>query len=141
VAIVPNPVVRERLVAPIGDLVPKINVLGHTAAVAGYRDGDAWLEALLRYLEGNRDFLAREVERLPAVRMAAPEATYLAWLDCRDSGLADPYRFFLERAKIALSDGTTFGPGGQGFVRLNFGCPRPLLAEALARMTRAMTDR
>jgi cystathionine beta-lyase len=141
VAIVPNTAVRERLVAPIGDLVPKINVLGHTAAVAAYRDGDAWLEALLRYLEGNRDFLAREVERLPAVRMAAPEATYLAWLDCRDSGLADPYRFFLERAKIALTDGTTFGPGGQGFVRLNFGCPRPLLAEALARMTRAMTDR
>ena len=141
VAIVPNTAVRERLVAPIGDLVPKINVLGHTAAVAAYRDGDAWLEALLRYLEGNRDFLGREVERLPAVRMAAPEATYLAWLDCRDSGLADPYRFFLERAKIALSDGTTFGPGGQGFVRLNFGCPRPLLAEALARMTRAMTDR
>jgi cystathionine beta-lyase len=141
VAIVPNTAVRERLVAPIGDLVPKINVLGHTAAVAAYRDGDPWLEALLRYLEGNRDFLAREVERLPAVRMAAPEATYLAWLDCRDSGLADPYRFFLERAKIALTDGTTFGPGGQGFVRLNFGCPRPLLAEALARMTRAMTDR
>lgn len=142
VAVVPNAPLRERLTAAASDLVPKINVLGHTAAVAAYRDGDEWLQALLRYLEDNRDFLAREVpRRLPGVRMGLPDATYLAWLDCRDTGLADPYTFFLEQAKVALNDGKTFGPGGEGFVRLNFGCPRPLLADAVARMAAALERR
>ena len=141
VAIVPNASLRDRLTAAVADLVPKINVLGHAAAVAAYREGDAWLEALLGYLEGNRDFLTREVpRRLPGVTLAPPEATYLAWLDCRALRIpgGDPYTFFLERAKVALNDGRLFGPGGEGFVRLNFGCPRALLAEGLERMAKAL---
>lgn len=142
VAVVPNAALRERLTAAVSDLVPKINVLGHAAAVAAYREGDEWLAGLLRYLEGNRDFLLREVpSRLPGVRMAPVEATYLAWLDCRATGLADPYTFFLEQAKVALNDGKAFGPGGEGFVRLNFGCPRALLADGLARMAAALGRR
>ena len=138
-AVVPNAALRERLTAAVCDLVPKINVLGHTAAVAAYREGDEWLEALLRYLQANRDFLVREVTaHLRGVRMTAPEATYLAWLDCRETGLADPYTFFLEHARVALNDGKAFGPGGEGFVRLNFGCPRALLADALGRMRDAL---
>ena len=141
VAIVPNAAVRERLAAAVNDLVPKVNVLGHAAAVAAYREGDDWLEALLRYLAANRDFLVDAIaRRLPGVRVAPAEATYLAWLDCR--GVApirdDPYTFFLEHARVALHDGRNFGPGGQGFVRLNFGCPRALLAEGLERMARAL---
>jgi len=141
VAIVPNASLRDRLTAAVADLVPKINVLGHAAAVAAYRNGDTWLEALLSYLEGNRDFLAKEVpRRLPGVTLAPPEATYLAWLDCRGARIpgGDPYTFFLERAKVALNDGRLFGPGGEGFVRLNFGCPRALLAEGLERMAKAL---
>jgi cystathionine beta-lyase len=141
IGIVPNPALRERLTAAVADLVPKINVLGHTAAVAAYRDGDSWLEALLHYLEGNRDFLLAELpRRLPGVTMARPEATYLAWLDCRAARIpgGDPYTFFLERAKVALNDGKLFGSGGDGFVRLNFACPRPLLTEGLDRMARAL---
>ena len=142
VAVVPNAALRERLAAAASDLVPKINVLGHTAAVAAYREGEPWLQALLRYLEGNRDYLAREVSRrLPGVRMGLPEATYLAWLDCRETGLEDPYTFFLEQAKVALNDGKAFGPGGEGFVRLNFGCPRALLADGVARMADALERR
>jgi cystathionine beta-lyase len=142
VAVVPNAALRARLAAAVSDLVPKINVLGHTAAVAAYREGDDWLEALLRYLQANRDFLVREVAaRLPGVRVTPPEATYLAWLDCRETGLADPYAFFLSEAKAALNDGTSFGPGGEGFVRLNFGCPRALLADALGRMAGALAAR
>lgn len=142
VAVVPNAALRARLAAAVSDLVPKINVLGHTAAVAAYREGDDWLEALLRYLQANRDFLVREVAaRLPGVRVTPPEATYLAWLDCRETGLADPYAFFLSEAKVALNDGTSFGPGGEGFVRLNFGCPRALLADALGRMAGALAAR
>lgn len=141
VAVVPNAALRERLTAAVSDLVPKINVLGHTAAVAAYREGNDWLDALLRYLEANRDFLVREVAaQLPGVRVTAPEATYLAWLDCRETGLADPSTFFLEHAKVALNDGKAFGPGGDGFVRLNFGCPRALLADGLARMRAALAD-
>ena len=80
----------------------------------------------------------RRRARLPGVRVGAPEASYLAWLDCRETGLADPYTFFLERAKVALNDGALFGPGGAGFVRLNFGCPRALLRDGLARMQAAL---
>jgi cystathionine beta-lyase len=141
VAIIPNAALRERFLAAAGDLVPKINVLGCTAAVAAYREGDAWLEALLAYLKANRDFLVQQVRAtLPGVAVAPAEATYLAWLDCRGSVRAgrDPYTFFLERARVALSDGVTFGPGGAGFVRMNFGCPRALLAEGLERMRAAL---
>ena len=141
VAIIPDAALRERFAAAAGDLVAKINVLGYTAALAAYRDGDAWLEALLGYLAANRDFLVRQVRAtLPGVAVAPPEATYLAWLDCRGAGPAarDPYTFFLERARVALNDGTTFGPGGAGFVRLNFACPRALLAEGLERMRAAL---
>ena len=141
VGIIPNAALRERFLAAAGDLVPKINVLGYTAAVAAYREGDAWLEALLGYLKANRDFLVQQVRAtLPGVAVAPAEATYLAWLDCRGSTRAgrDPYTFFLEHARIALSDGVTFGPGGAGFVRMNFGCPRALLAEGLERMRAAL---
>ena len=141
VAIIPNAALRERFLAAAGDLVPKINVLGCTAAVAAYREGDAWLEALLGYLKANRDFLVQQVRAtLPGVAVAPAEATYLAWLDCRGSARAgrDPYTFFIERARVALNDGVTFGPGGAGFVRMNFGCPRALLAQGLERMRAAL---
>jgi cystathionine beta-lyase len=67
------------------------------------------------------------------------EATFLAWLDCRASAiLGNPQEFFLEQARVALNDGATFGPGGEGYVRLNFGCPRSTLVEALERMREAL---
>jgi cysteine-S-conjugate beta-lyase len=143
VAIIPNATLREQFVAGRIDLVQTVNIFGYTAAFAAYRDGQPWLDELLRYLEANRDFVVEYVRtRLPGVAMASPEATYLGWLDCRDAGPAarDPFTFFLDRAKVALNDGTLFGPGGQGFVRLNFGCPRSVLTEALERMRQALTD-
>lgn len=140
VAVIPNAALRQRFVAAQVDLVRAVNVLGYTAALAAYRDGQPWLEELLRYLEANRDFAVQYVRaHLPGVTLAPPEATYLAWLDCRAAGIpGDPFTFFLERARVALNDGTAFGRGGSGFVRLNFGCPRAMLAEALDRMRRAL---
>ena len=74
--------------------------------------------------------------------MTVPEATYLAWLDCRRCGIdGSPHQFFLERARVALQDGAWFGPGGEGFVRVNFGCTRATLAEALERMKTALQGR
>lgn len=143
-AIIPDAELRRRYVDARRDLVTAVNILGYLAAVVAYRDGQSWLDDLLRYLEGNRDLVARHVaERLPGLRMVAPEGTYLAWIDARAAALPgdDPYTFFLERAKVALSDGRGYGDNGRGFVRLNFGCPRPLLRQALDRMSEALARR
>jgi cystathionine beta-lyase len=144
VAIIPNAALREKFVAAQLDLVRAVNILGYTATLAAYRDGQPWLDELLRYLEANRDFVVDYVRsKLPGVGTAPPEATYLAWLDCRDAKLPDddPYTFFLDQARVALNDGKAFGRGGTGFVRLNFACPRVLLAEALDRMRHALERR
>jgi cystathionine beta-lyase len=143
VGIIPNAALRERFAAAAADLVPKINVLGYTAALTAYRAGEPWLEALLAYLRDNRDFLVRQVRAsLPGVAVCPPEATYLAWLDCRNARTgSDPWTFFLEQGRVALNDGRLFGPGGEGFVRLNFACPRPLLTDGLERMARALAGR
>ena len=112
-------------------------------ALAAYQDGQQWLDELLVYLQENREFLLDYVaQKLPGIEMARPEGTYLAWLDCSKTDLpAAPHEFFLEHARVALNEGAAFGPGGEGFVRLNFGCPRCLLEEGLERMRKALTDR
>jgi cystathionine beta-lyase len=116
-----------------------VNLMGMVAAEAAYRDGGEWLEQLLVYLAGNRDYLADYVAaELPGVRLYPPEATYLAWLDCTGTGLSQPCQCFLDLARVACGDGVGFGAGGEGFVRLNFGCPRAMLVEALERMSGAL---
>jgi cystathionine beta-lyase len=139
-AIIQNPDLRRRFQQAMRGIVPDANVLGLTAALAAYQHGGAWLRDLLDYLAANRAFLVDAIERtLPGIRTTVPEATYLAWLDCRETKIAgSPHRFFLEQASVALNDGATFGPGGAGFVRLNFGCARATLAEALERMRAAL---
>ncbi len=141
VAVIPNQALREKFAASRLDMVQTPNILGYTAMLAAYRDGQPWLDELLRYLESNRDFLVKHVRaNFPGVEVGVPEATYLAWLDCRGAGIPnnDPFTFFLERAKVSFNDGATFGRGGQGFVRLNFGCPRSLLMDGLERMETAL---
>jgi cystathionine beta-lyase len=139
-AVVPDANLRARLAKPSAADFSDVNNFGLAAAIAAYRDGQPWLDDVLAYLDGNRaallDFVRRE---MPGIRIAAPEATYLAWLDCRHAGIpGSAYQFFLERARVALSDGPAFGTGGEGFVRLNFGCPRATLMEALRRMKSAL---
>jgi cystathionine beta-lyase len=140
VAIVENAELRARFNAVREGIVPGVTVLGYTAALAAYRDGQPWLDELLAYLAANRDFLLQYVAaHLPDITMSQPEGTFLAWLDCRQAGIqGNPYEFFLHEARVALNDGTPFGKGGEGFVRLNFGCPRSVLAEALDRMKAAL---
>lgn len=139
-AIVPDPDMRARLARASEGIVPHVNMMGYVAALAAFEEGDPWLEALRVYLRANRDFYVEYLRRhLPQLRTTIPAATYLAWIDCRAAGIAgSPYRFFLDQAKVALSNGAAFGRGGEGFVRLNFGCPRVLLAEGLARMRAAL---
>ncbi len=140
IAIAPNPEIRERIECARKGLVHGVNVLGLTAGLAAYRGGGEWLEELLVYLEGNRDFLAKFVENeLSGVHMSPMEGTYLAWLDCRDTKIAEnPAKAFLEKGRVALNNGADFGRGGEGFVRLNFGCPRSMLQDALERMAKVL---
>ncbi len=139
-AVIQNPDLRRAYVGAFRGIVPSVSVLAYVAALAAYEEGDPWLAELLPYLQANRDHLCEFVAaELPGVRMACPEATYLAWLDCREAALPEgPHRFFLERAGVALNDGAPFGPGGEGFVRLNYGCSRQRLDEALGRMRAAL---
>jgi cystathionine beta-lyase len=108
-----------------------------------WRHAQPWLDHVMRYLEGNRDFLTRFLaERMPGVEYRPPEATFLAWLDCRALDLpGGPHRFFLERARVALNDGATFGAPGEGCVRLNFATSRAILTQVLECMARAVEER
>jgi cysteine-S-conjugate beta-lyase len=142
IAVIPDAALRERFVAAKVDLVSNANVFGFAAALAAYRDGGPWLEALMRYLEGNRDFTVGYVrQHFPGVTVYPPEGTYLAWLDFRAAGIPgdDPFTFFLDKARLALNDGPTFGAAGKGFARLNFGSPRAMLTEGLDRMREALS--
>ena len=141
-AVIPDAELRKRYLAARRGIVDSVNLLGYTAALAAYQEGQPWLTALLRYLEANRDFVVAFVEQhMPGVTVVSPEGTYLAWLDCRSAGIpGNAHDFFLNEASVAMNDGATFGPGGEGFVRLNFGCPRALLVEGLERMRTALNQ-
>ncbi len=138
-AVIPEAALRRRYRHAMRGLVPQANVLGLVATEAAYRDGERWRQALLAYLRANRGRVLEAVAALPGLATTVPEATYLAWIDCRAMmaarGIDDPAAFF-EAAGVGLSDGAAFG--APGFVRLNFGCPRATLEAALARMARAL---
>jgi cystathionine beta-lyase len=134
-AVIPNRSLRERFRAAMAGIVPDVNAMGFTAALAAYREGGEWLQAVLAYLRKNRDAVARAVAAMPGLSMTHVEATYLAWIDTREAGIKDAATFFLD-AGVGLSEGKEFG--GPGFIRLNFACPRSRLTTALERMGRAM---
>lgn len=133
-AVIPDPGLRGRFRRAMAGIVPSVNALGYAAALAAYRDCGAWHRELLEYLRGNRDLVQQTINGIKGLSMHHLEATYLAWIDTRKSGLHDPPLFF-EEAGVGLSRGSDFGD--PGFVRLNFGCPRPLLAKALDRIKTA----
>lgn len=118
-------------------------VFGIVGFEAAYARGGDWLDALLPYLEGNIDLMDRFLaDRLPKIKLIRPEGTYLALLDCRGFGIepAALNDFFLKQARVYFSDGKIFGPELEGFVRINFGCPRAVLNEALERIERAVNE-
>lgn len=116
-----------------------LNVVGVEATLAAWRAGDAWLEAQRDHLGAMRDHLVGRVRDLPGVGLRPPEATFLAWLDCRAAELdEDPAAYFRARANVALVPGPDFGPGGEGYARLNFGTGRAILDEILDRMASSL---
>lgn len=139
-AIIESPSLRRKWIDASYGLIPSINLMGHTAARAAMAEGGEWLAQAMEYLRGNRDFLSEYLRiRMPLIKMNKVEATYLAWLDCTEACIIrNPAGFFLESARVALSDGAEFGKGGVNHVRLNFACPRHRLTEALDRMKNAL---
>ena len=138
-AIIPDAALRARFVRATAGVVAEVTALGFTACEAAYRDSEPWRQALLAYLRVNRDFMLEFIAReLPGVTVEAPiEATYLAWLNVSALQLPDPIAHF-EAHGVGLSDGAFFGATKGTHVRLNFGCPRATLAEALRRMKAAL---
>lgn len=141
-AVVQNPTLRKQVEAAMAGIVPHVNILGMAAAEAAYADCEDWLAALRAYLTANRDFAVAYVEEhLPGVNYTVPEATYLLWLDLRGLGEAKPAEMLMQQAKLAVNEGAWFGAGGEGFVRLNFGCPRSTLEEGLRRLCAVLEQR
>jgi cysteine-S-conjugate beta-lyase len=137
-AVIPNRDLRRSFHRAARGLLPGPNVFGFAACRAAYEEGEAWRRELLNYLRGNRDFLEMFVaERLPMFSMSHVEATYLAWLDTRWLELRNTAAFF-ETAGVKLWDGADFR--GRGYMRLNFGCPRAMLRDALERIERAVAN-
>ncbi|WP_348971208.1 PatB family C-S lyase [Pseudomonas atacamensis] len=140
--IIQDAALRERVNHARCGMVDSVNPLGMEATRVAYSEAGPWLAELKIYLQANRDWLVNAVRtRLPGVTINVPQGTYLAWLDCTALDLPDPQRFFLEQGKVGLSAGLDFGDQHQQFVRLNFGCPRALLEEGIARMERALASR
>jgi cystathionine beta-lyase len=115
------------------------NVLGVEATLAAWRHGDDWLSGTVAHLHDQRDHLAARLPELPGVTMTVPEAGYLAWLDCTDTGIeGDPADFFRRTARVELSPGPDFGPGSERHARLNFATSRNVLDAILDRMSAAL---
>ena len=143
IAVIPNPILRQQLEEARRGLVQHVGILSYVITEAAYTQGEEWLNKVVAYLERNRDYLRQFVaDELPGINMGPVEGTYLAWLDCRNLDLGEsPHEFFLREAHVGLNDGARFGPGGEGFVRLNFATPRSNLMEGLHRMRRALLSR
>lgn len=139
--IIPNEELREQYLKQLNDI--KLNeapLASLVSTIAAYIQGESWLKSLREYLQDNirevTDFFS--VNNL-GIKALQPDASFLVWLDCRSMGLTQDelMRFFSDKAKLLLSDGAAYGPGGEGFVRMNIGCPRSLVKEALARIRNA----
>jgi cysteine-S-conjugate beta-lyase len=138
------PALKARFFARIpARLLGSPGVTGVDATVAAWDDGQPWLDEILAQLQANRDWLTQTIgAELPGVTLRLPEATYLAWLDCSALELpGSAGQFFLDRARVGLNFGETFGPHYANFARLNFATPAPVLRQIVARMAEAVHRR
>jgi len=135
-AVVQNEILRKKMTGTRNGMIGEPNILAQSAAKAAYKYGRDWLEALIKYLNHNRKLVVDFIRtNIPETRVHSPEGTYLVWLDCSALNLKEgPFKFFLENAKVALNDGEMFGGNSREFVRINFGCPKPVLLDALNKM-------
>ena len=136
-AVIPHSELRTQFVVAKDGIVPYVNTLGYTAALAAYKDSSQWHTELLFYLRGNRDVLENIINSIQGLKVSHVEATYLAWIDCRALDVVDPVTFF-EAVNVGLSDGAHFDL--HGFVRFNFACTRARMISAIERMSTAVSN-
>jgi cystathionine beta-lyase len=141
--IIPDPNLRKAFANKINAMGISPNSFGMHMATAAYSpEGAVWVDDLMRYLDGNRRLFDEGIARIPGLRSTPLEATYLAWVDFSATGMTPEE--FIERvqtvAKIATNHGTSFGAGGETYLRFNLACPRAQVAEAVDRLTRAFAD-
>ena len=139
-AVVQNEILRNKMTSSRNGMIDEPNILAQSAAKAAYEYGREWLEELIKYLDQNRQLVVEFIRtNIPEIKVHSPEGTYLAWLDCSALNHEEgPFKYFLENAKVALNDGEMFGGNSKEFVRLNFGCPQPILIEALNKMANSI---
>ena len=141
-AIIPNRHNHDLFYKPLENLKAYgRTVFGTLPIEAAYNECEYYADQLLEYLEGNLAYLKKFIsERIPQIKVGNPQATYLIWLNCQELNMAPEnlQKFFLEQAKVAMNEGSAFGPGGVGFMRMNIACPRSRLVEALDRMEAAI---
>ena len=137
-SIIPNPAIRERYYQWLDtNELSEPNIFAPIATIAAYRKGEPWRQQMIHYIEQNILFAEQYLaQHLPQVKVVRPEASFLLWLDCRALGLSHEalIDLFVSRARLALNDGEMFGHGGEGFMRMNVGCPRAILQQALERL-------
>ena len=140
--IVRNPSHRHSIRHAFGTLhAGNTNPFSIAAFEAAYRGGEDWLDGLMDYLEGNRDFAADYIaNHFPEISLIKPEGTYLLWLDCKRLGMSDDelHRFFVHEARVGMNPGITFGAAGSGHMRLNIASPRSVIHDALERINNAL---
>ena len=141
-ALAPNPAIRKKFEAAVREIgQDQLNVFGIEALRAAYEDGDAWLDSLLAYLHGNARYISDYLrDNVPPLSMTVPEGTYLGWIDCRGLEMTPEAlnRLMIDRAGLGFNAGTLFGSEGAGFMRINFGCPRSVLEQAMTQLGDAL---
>lgn len=142
--IIPDPVLRQKYRQTLEGLHLHLgNIFGNIASEAAYTHGHEWLDQMINYIQGNVDLVVDYCrENIPQVKPFRPEATYMIWLDCRELGLnsEELQRFFVDRAGVGMNEGSSFGPGGEGFMRMNLACPRSVVEKALKQIDRAIKE-
>lgn len=141
-AVVPNTGIREKFYSYLeANEFNAPSIFSIVATQAAYNEGKEWLKEMMAYIRENIDYVDEYLKtRIPAIKAVRPQASFLIWLDCRGLGLSqdDLVDLFTNKARLALNDGSMFGPGGEGHMRLNIGCPRALLEKALNQLEKAV---
>ena len=142
--IIKNPVLRKSFNRIVDNLhVGNGNIFGNTASIAAYTNGHKWLDALLDYIDNNIEFVKDYCEKMiPEIIPVQPEATYMIWLDCRRFGMSgkDLQNFFVHKAGVGMNEGSTFGPGGEGFMRMNLGTTHQTVMKAMEQIEKAVAS-
>lgn len=141
-AIIPDPVIRKKFFGFLeASELDSAHIFAYAATSAAYEQGESWRRQMIKYVKDNVSFVDHYLKtHIPGIKAYLPQASFLVWLDCRTLNLSQSelVSLFVNEARLALNDGSMFGPGGEGYMRLNVGCPRSILEKALNNLKTAL---